>query len=151
MTTLLPIPHRASSATADDIVEALTETLREPGARLVGDSRFFWRTVGPRPCRNTRRSKQMNDDQNQKIISLSHRRLSETIERIAADIFNSETRRGWLANKCSCTGDVPPDISEEAYIARFVEKYRDTYLGELVDMADIARPSNMPTAYERGL
>jgi hypothetical protein len=78
---------------------------------------------------------EMNDDQ--------------TIARIAADMFNSETRRGWLANKCSWIGDVPPDISEEAYIARFVEKYRDTDIGKLEEMADFARPSNMPTAYER--
>jgi hypothetical protein len=71
------------------------------------------------------------------------------IERIAADMFNSETRRGWLANKCSCAGDVPPDISEEAYVALFVEKYRDTNIDKLEEMADFARPSNMPTAYER--
>jgi hypothetical protein len=34
-------------ATDADVVEALAEYLREPGARLAGDSRFFWTTVGP--------------------------------------------------------------------------------------------------------
>jgi hypothetical protein len=35
-------------ATTDaDVIEALAEVLREPGARLVGDSRVFWKTVGP--------------------------------------------------------------------------------------------------------
>jgi hypothetical protein len=29
------------------VIAAITEVLREPGARLVGDSQFFWRTVGP--------------------------------------------------------------------------------------------------------
>jgi hypothetical protein len=29
------------------IIEALAEVLREPGARLVGDGRFFEKTVGP--------------------------------------------------------------------------------------------------------
>jgi hypothetical protein len=34
-------------ATDRDIVASIAEVLREPGARLVGDSRFFWTTVGP--------------------------------------------------------------------------------------------------------
>jgi hypothetical protein len=34
-------------ATDDDVIDALAEVLREPGARLAGDSRFFWRTVTP--------------------------------------------------------------------------------------------------------
>jgi hypothetical protein len=39
MTTELPIPR----ATDEDVIEVL----RAPGARLVGDTRFFWRTVTP--------------------------------------------------------------------------------------------------------
>jgi hypothetical protein len=34
-------------ATDEDIIEALVEVLRAPGARLAGDSRFFWTTVAP--------------------------------------------------------------------------------------------------------
>jgi hypothetical protein len=36
-----------TTPTDADTVEAIAEYLREPGARLVGDSRFFWTTVGP--------------------------------------------------------------------------------------------------------
>jgi hypothetical protein len=46
MTTLLPIPFHPHAAD-EDVIEAIAETLREPGARLAGDGRFFWRTVGP--------------------------------------------------------------------------------------------------------
>jgi hypothetical protein len=37
----LPVPD------TDPVVEALTEVLREPGARLAGDDQFFLRTVRP--------------------------------------------------------------------------------------------------------
>jgi hypothetical protein len=39
--------HTSPAATDEDVIAAIAEALREPGARLVGDSRFFWRTVGP--------------------------------------------------------------------------------------------------------
>jgi hypothetical protein len=69
---------------------------------------------------------------------------------LAADIFNSETRRGWLANGCSWLGkDVAPQITKEKYVELFVERYKDRDINELEEMADIARPSNMPTAHER--
>jgi hypothetical protein len=42
--TAIPRHPRATDA---DIVEALAETLREPGARLAGDSWFFAQRVGP--------------------------------------------------------------------------------------------------------
>jgi hypothetical protein len=38
---------RVTTPTDEDVVAAIAEVLREPGARLVGDSRFFWRTVTP--------------------------------------------------------------------------------------------------------
>jgi hypothetical protein len=74
----------------------------------------------------------------------------EHLRRIAADMFNSETRRGWLVNGCSWIGrDVDPNISEQEYIELFIERDRDRDLGELEEMAGDARPSNMPTAFER--
>jgi hypothetical protein len=74
----------------------------------------------------------------------------QRLRNIAADMFNSETRRGWLANGCSSLGsDVNPGITEQEYIERYVEQNKGRDLGELEEMADIARPSNLPTAYER--
>jgi hypothetical protein len=74
----------------------------------------------------------------------------EHLKRIAADMFNSETRRGWIANNsCWLGDDVDSDITEQEYVERFVEQYKDRDLDELEEMADDARPSNMPTAYER--
>jgi hypothetical protein len=74
----------------------------------------------------------------------------EHLRRIAADMFNSEARRGWIANSCSWIGrDVDPNISEQEYVELFIERNRDRDLDELEEMADLARPSNMPTAYER--
>jgi hypothetical protein len=75
---------------------------------------------------------------------------TEQLKRIALDMFNSETRRGWIAIKCSSLGDdADPNITEEKYVQRFVEKNKGCDLDELEDIADIVRPSNMPTAYER--
>jgi hypothetical protein len=73
----------------------------------------------------------------------------EHLKRIAADMFNSETRRGWIANKCSCLGGIDPKITKQEYIERFVEENKHRDLNELEEYADFARPSNMPTAYER--
>lgn len=51
MTTLLPTPTDQdiieACATDADIIASIAEVLREPGARLVGDSRFFSKTVQP--------------------------------------------------------------------------------------------------------
>jgi hypothetical protein len=72
-------------------------------------------------------------------------------------MFRSETRRGWLANNCSWIG-APPDCAEDQYVALFIEWSRGKGFAEhrrrhpdvdLVEMADIARPSNLPTAHER--
>jgi hypothetical protein len=65
----------------------------------------------------------------------------ERIKQIAEDMFSSETRRGWLAGE--------PDITEGEYVARFVERHKDSDLDELEELADDARPSNFPTAHER--
>jgi hypothetical protein len=65
----------------------------------------------------------------------------ERLRHIGRDMFKSETRRGWLADS---------NISEQEYIELLVEQNRGRDLDELEEMADIARPSNMPTAYERG-
>jgi hypothetical protein len=63
----------------------------------------------------------------------------------ALDMFNSETRRGWIANKCSLIGpDADPNISEQEYVRRFVEQNKDRDLDELEVAADMVRPSNMP-------
>jgi hypothetical protein len=45
MTTKLPIPFHPR-ASDEDIVEAIAEVLREPGARLC-DGQFFEKFVGP--------------------------------------------------------------------------------------------------------
>ena len=54
----------------------------------------------------------------------------EQLRRIASDMFNSETRRGWLA----------PNVSKQEYIELFVEQHRDRDLDELEEMADIDKP-----------
>jgi hypothetical protein len=71
------------------------------------------------------------------------------LRRIAADMFVSETRRGYIANNLSMAGDIKPDITEPEYIGRFVEQNKHRDLDELEEIADIVRPSSAPTAYER--
>jgi hypothetical protein len=46
MTTPVPIPFHPR-ATDTDVISAIAEVLRAPGARLAGDGRFFEKTVGP--------------------------------------------------------------------------------------------------------
>jgi hypothetical protein len=72
----------------------------------------------------------------------------EQLRRIAEDMFNSETRRGWIANNCSAAGDVDQNITEQKYVERFIERNKDRDIDELLERADIARPSNMLTAHE---
>lgn len=75
----------------------------------------------------------------------------ERLRDIGRDMFKSETRRGWIANKCSHVGDdADPNISEQEYVERFIELHHDRSIDELEDIADMVRPSNIPTAYERG-
>lgn len=71
------------------------------------------------------------------------------LRRIAADRFITDTRRGWLANNCSSVPNTNASTTEHEYVERFVELYKDRDLDELGEEADIARPSNMPTAHER--
>lgn len=73
----------------------------------------------------------------------------EQLKRIAADMFNSETRRGWIINNCSAAGNVDPDITELEYIERFGEQNKDRDIDELEELANDARPSNSLTAHER--
>ncbi len=74
----------------------------------------------------------------------------ERLKRVAADLFNTERRRGWLAYSNSIAlGTVDPNITEQEYAEQIVERYKDSDIDELEEMADVARPSNMPTAYER--
>jgi hypothetical protein len=70
---------------------------------------------------------------------------------IAADMFDSERRRGWLANKCSWVlgAQAHANMNEQEYIKQFIEQCKDRDIDDLEEMADAARPSNMPTAYER--
>jgi hypothetical protein len=78
----------------------------------------------------------------------------EHLKRIAADFFRSETRRGYIANNVTCYSQfdaVDPNITEQEYIERFVEQNKDRDLNELEKTGTMIRPSNMPTAYERGL
>jgi hypothetical protein len=72
-----------------------------------------------------------------------------SLSSIAVDMFNSETRRGWITNGCSSVDGVEPNITEREYVDRFVEQYRGYDIGELEGWADVVRPSNRPTAYER--
>jgi hypothetical protein len=73
----------------------------------------------------------------------------QQLRRIAEDMFNSETRRGWIANNCSAAGDVDPNITQQKYVERFIERNKDHDIDELLECADIARPSNMLTAHEK--
>jgi len=72
----------------------------------------------------------------------------EELEEMGADLFHSETRRGWLANNCSWIG-AGPDATRQQYVKLFIERCKGRDLDELLEMGDAARPSNMPTAYER--
>jgi hypothetical protein len=75
----------------------------------------------------------------------------EYLAHLAADMFISETRRGWIANGCSWLGSgVDSNMTEQQYVELFVERHKHLSLDEIEEMANDARPSNMPTAYERG-
>lgn len=77
--------------------------------------------------------------------------MNERLMALAADMFHSETRRGWIANNCSAVGDVDPNITKQDYIERFLEKHADSDIDKLEEKADIARPSNLLTTHEREL
>jgi hypothetical protein len=69
---------------------------------------------------------------------------------IAVDMFNSERRRGWLANKCGVLGERShANMNGQEYVHLFSEQFKDLEMFKLEEMADWARPSNMPTAFER--
>jgi hypothetical protein len=74
------------------VIEAITEVLREPGARLAGDSQFFWNVVGPLYARYGERVvdsalRQIHDDARRRAASeiralrMNAARLKREIER----------------------------------------------------------------------
>jgi hypothetical protein len=72
----------------------------------------------------------------------------DQLRRIAADTYHSARRRGWLFDPAQ---HPDPNIIEQEYVEQFVEKNKDRDIDELEECADVARPSNMPTAFERDL
>lgn len=70
----------------------------------------------------------------------------ERLRRVAADMYDSEKRRGWLNDPMQHAN---PHITKQDYIERFIERHSAADIGALEEAADIAKPSNMPTAYER--
>jgi hypothetical protein len=70
----------------------------------------------------------------------------ERLRRVAADMYDSEKRRGWLNDP---TQHADPHLTEQDYVERFIERHSGADVGALEEMADIVRPSNVPTAYER--
>jgi hypothetical protein len=72
------------------------------------------------------------------------------LKRIAKDMFDSETRSGWLANNCSWIG-ADPDSTEEQYVALYVEENWRRDITELEVEAAAARPESAPAARDREL
>jgi hypothetical protein len=68
---------------------------------------------------------------------------------VAARMFRADTRRGWLANGCGSLGRVDHNITQQEYIERFIEQYRDHDIDKLEEGADFAAPASSLTAYER--
>ena len=67
----------------------------------------------------------------------------ERLRRVAADHYNSAKRRGWI------NASADPHITKEDYMERFIEQHSHVDIDALEEAADVARPSNMPTLYER--
>jgi hypothetical protein len=70
---------------------------------------------------------------------MSNQTREQRLQWLAADMFDSETRRGYLAGST---------ITKQEYIQRFVEKNKNADIDQLEEIGDIVWPSTGPTAYE---